>query len=83
MIDVRGYQARCKYGDDLMERFTENGSLQKKYGRPENPDDVSTAALSSEPVFDEKTKNSIRRRRQEMVAFAAQVCSQTFLCGNC
>ena len=71
----RGYKVRCKYGDELMERFQENSTLQRKYGRPQYPQDPTQEVLSSPSAatLDEKTKNSIRRRRQEMVAFAAQV----------
>lgn len=71
----RGYKVRCKYGDELMERFQENSSLQRKYGRPQYPQDPTQEVLSSPSAatLDEKTKNSIRRRRQEMVAFAAQI----------
>lgn len=63
---------RTKYGDELLGRFQENTTLQRKHGRPEYPNDPTEVALS-DPVMDEKTKNSIRRRRQQMVAFAAQV----------
>ncbi|EFX77076.1 hypothetical protein DAPPUDRAFT_305891 [Daphnia pulex] len=71
----RGYKVRCKYGDELMERFQENSTLQRKYGRPQYPQDPTQEVLSSPSAatLDEKTKNSIRRRRQEMVAFAAQI----------
>ena len=63
---------RNKYSDELLERFQENATLQRKHGRPEHPDDPTEVALT-DPIMDEKTKNSIRRRRQQMVAFAAQV----------
>ncbi|KZS21454.1 Neither inactivation nor afterpotential protein C [Daphnia magna] len=71
----RGYKVRVKYGDELMERFQENSTLQRKYGRPQYPQDATQEVLSSPSAatLDEKTKNSIRRRRQEMVAFAAQI----------
>lgn len=59
----------------MIERFQENSTLQRKYGRPPHPEDATQEILSSPSAvtIDEKTKNSIRRRRQEMVAFANQV----------
>ncbi len=74
---------RCKYGDELMERFQENSTLQRKYGRPQYPQDPTQEVLSSPSAatLDEKTKNSIRRRRQEMVAFAAQVQTNKTMLG--
>lgn len=84
----RGYKVRVKYGDELMERFQENSTLQRKYGRPQYPQDATQEVLSSPSAatLDEKTKNSIRRRRQEMVAFAAQVQAGNyvgcFVCGS-
>ena len=74
---------RCKYGDELMERFQENSTLQRKYGRPQYPQDPTQEVLSSPSAatLDEKTKNSIRRRRQEMVAFAAQVKTDKTMLG--
>lgn len=74
-IAYRGYKVRTEYGDELVERFQENSTLQRKYGRPPYPEDATQEILSSPSAatIDEKTKNSIRRRRQEMVAFANQV----------
>lgn len=66
---------RCQYGDELIERYQENSTLQRKYGRPQFPEDADQEFLSSPATIDEKTKNSIRRRRKEMQAFAAQVGS--------
>ena len=69
----RGYKVRTEYGDELVQRYQENSTLQRKYGRPPYPEDAPQEFLSGPATIDEKTKNSIRRRRQEMVAFAAQV----------
>lgn len=82
-IAYRGYRVRTKYGDELMERFQENTTLQRKYGRPQYPQDATQEVLSSPSAatLDEKTKNSIRRRRQEMVAFAAQVRMGNYMFG--
>lgn len=66
---------RSQYSDELLERYQENSTLQRKYGRPPYPEDATQEILSSPATIDEKTKNSIRRRRQEMQAFAAQVGS--------
>jgi hypothetical protein len=66
-----------------MERYQENSTLQRKYGRPPYPQDPTQEMLSSPSAatLDEKTKNSIRRRRQEMVAFAAQVKTDKTMLG--